>query len=150
MKSCINSLIDDEAICDEALLALLHQGYAPNEWTLLTYLSRNFRKAPRYDAVNPRVVHALIAHGATPYLMEEKEVAGELQVLPTALCSTLNLAVMIGNQEIIEALLAVGDRINRYTLRYVGSSPVFRFLFAKGAQPTFEDCLLHESACRRG
>lgn len=148
MTECINIFIDEESVGDEELVSLLHEGYCPNEMTLLIYLSRNLRIAPQYRPVNPQVVRALLSCGASPYLINCSSCTNEcsdVNLLPPGLRSTFNLAVLSGNLEIIEALLIAGDRLNRFTLRYAGSIKVFQLLFAKGAKATFEDCLLHQS-----
>lgn len=144
----INALIDDEEVGDEELISSLHEGYQANQTSLLLYLSRNLRKAPRYIPHNSDVVRTLLKCGAAPFLLHQKmneDEYFEFKLLPQPLRSTLNLAVLSGNLDIIERLLDAGDRINRHTLSYVGKASIFRLLLAKGAKATFEDCLLHQS-----
>ena len=139
----LNRYIASEEFTDRGLLELMALGIKPAEFTLLNYLFAKFADGSRCQKAITAVVEKILEAGGTPYLMEKEcyEGLGTLetrQQTPKGCLSTLNLAILLDNENIVRMLLAAHDRPNKYSLLYVASPTICQLILKAGAVPLQE------------
>lgn len=121
MDNPIDVLIDSIDYIDEALIDLLDEGHKPGALTLLKYLSKGFVSGcALLFSPKPSIVQALLSAGAPPFYYRSIELPADEVIanLPKALHSTINIAALLGEVEIVKLLLRAGELPNDHTVFY--------------------------------
>lgn len=127
MSEEVDALIDSEFYTDKKLLEMLRSGHRVSPLTLVRYLSRGVVNLESVYSPKIEVIEELISAGAVPFHFSQRNewealFKNDVRVhMPVPLRSTINLAALIRNREIVDLLVKEGEEPNDYTYQFLQS-----------------------------
>lgn len=130
MSQSIDVYIDSDSFHEEEFLQRLEDGEKPTAATLIIYLSKGVVYPLSNHQPQVKTVEKLLSSGAKPYLFDSSykwdlHFYQNIRIhMPKILRSTLNVAALLGNEEIMQMLLNSGEIPNLYTTNFANSSAI--------------------------
>jgi len=141
----VDSFIDSESFNENELLYIAENSNTLTLTSLIRYLSKGV-VAPIAHSFSPKasVVEKLLQKGAVPFSQSSANWLSNFEsdirhALPIPLRSTINLATLIDDSQIVRLLVMSGEQPNKYTYKLVNSVSVVKELLTTKILPSDED-----------
>ncbi|MEM1282842.1 MAG: hypothetical protein AAGG81_04740 [Chlamydiota bacterium] len=127
MSEEVDTFIDSRFYTDKKLLEMLRSGHIVSSVTLVRYLSRGVVNLESLYTPNKEMIEELIIAGAVPFHFSQRYewealFKNDVRIhIPISLRSTINLAALVRNSEIIDLLVKEGEEPNDYTYQFLQS-----------------------------